>query len=396
MIPWTDVTAWTAAFVALWWVADWLNMRQEGETLPLRRDPLGVLAAALRKLARNRSLLLALVALWLLGAAIGALRLYVYRLHLGAPAGPTHPAFAGLGPLADAIPRLLARALPESLPRLEPVPLSSIGEALAALLLVIAIVRLNLDPPAEIGAATVRRLRWPAAALAAFVAVYAVLLAAGQSLSERFRYDGMVPPARSVIFDVFTLVLWPALLAPLVALLWRMVLEVVDAGAWSFRSALEAMRRTWLPVALALIIANALRPVAVFLTPGGYGSAAGIAYLLVGVLLALAPWAMVDRHEGFVAALRTSWRLFRSRWFEVITFALRFTLLFAVLGALVTLLEPTGAGQFVAWYRPLAQVLRAFVTLLQVMTVAGLYVTLRDDYAEESACAGCPAAGLQP
>jgi len=96
-----------------------------------------------------------------------------------------------------------------------------------------------------------------------------------------------------------------------------------------------------------------------------------------------------------VAALRESWRLFRSRWFEAIIFALRFTLLFAVLGALVTLLEPAGAGQLAAWSRPLTQVLRAFVTLLQVMTVAGLYVHLRDEPAEESACASCPGA-LEP
>lgn len=388
MIPWTDVTAWAAFFVAVWWVADWLSMRREGEALPRRRDPLGVLAVGLRRLARNRSLLLALVGLWLLGAAIGALRLYVYRLHLGAPARPTPPGLSALGPLADAIPRLLARALPASLPRLEPVPLSSIGEALAALLLVIAIVRLNLDPPAEIGAATVRRLRWPVAALGVFVGVHVAFLAAGQSLFAGFGYDGMIPPARSVVFGVFTLVLWPALLAPLVALLWRMVLEIMDEGTWSFRSALAAMARSWLPVALAIILANALRPVGVFLTPGGYGSAPGVAYLLIGVLLALVPWTLVDRQEGFAAALRTSWRLFRSRWFEVITFALRFTLLFAVLGALVMLLEPTGA-------QAIMPVLRAFVTLLQVMTVAGLYVVLRDDYAEGSACAGCPA-GSQP
>lgn len=388
MIPWTDVTAWAAFFVALWWALDWLSMRQEGEPLPLRRDPLGVLAAAVRKLARNRSLLLALVGLWLLGAAIGALQVYVYRLHMGAPAGPAPPGLAGLGPLADAIPQLLGRALPESLPRLEPVPLGGIGNILVALLLVIAIVRLNLDPPASLGAATVTRLRWPAAALAAFVAVHALLLAAGQSLTASFGYGG-TPPARSVLFGVLTLVLWPALLAPLVALLWRMVLEVVDGGTWSFRSALAAMGRTWLPVAIALLVANALRPVAVFLTPGGFGNAPGIAYLLIGVLLALVPWALVDRQEGFVAALRESWRLFRARWFEAIIFALRFTLLFAVLGALVSLLEPTG-GQ------PVESVLRAFVTLLQVMTIAGLYVSLRDDYAEESACARCPGAEAQP
>lgn len=388
MIPWTDVTAWAAFFVALWWAVDWLSMRQEGEPLPLRRDPLGVLAAALRTLARNRSLLLALAGLWLLGAAIGALQVYVYRLHMGAPAGPAPPGLAGLGPLADAIPHLLARALPESLPRLEPVPLGGVGNILGALLLVIAIVRLNLDPPAEIGEATVRRLRWPAAALAAYVAVHATFLAAGQGLTASFGYDGVVPPARSVLFGVLTLVLWPALLAPLVALLWRMVLEVVDGGTWSFRSALAAMGRTWLPVAIALVVVNALRPVAVFLTPGGFGSAPGIAYLLIGVLLALAPWALVDRQEGLLAALRESWRLFRARWFEAIIFALRFTLLFAVLGALVSLLEPTGGQSVVS-------VLRALVTLLQVMTIAGLYVVLRDDYAEESACAGCPGAGTE-
>lgn len=389
MIAWTDVTAWAAAFVALWWAIDWLSMRQEGEALPLRRDPLGMLGKVLSKLARNRSLLLTLVVLWLLGAAIVALQDYVLRLHLGAPAASAPPVFTR-GPLVDAIPHLLVRALPESLPRLQPVPLTPVGDALVALLLVIAIVRLNLDPPEQIGEATVRRLRWPAAVLAGYLGIQLALLTAGERLLEGVGSGGMLRRIDMIGLTVVGMVLLPALLAPVVTLLWRLVLEVVGTGAWSFRSVLVAVERTWLSVAGALIIANGLRPIAVAVAPGRYDSAPGVAYLLVAVLLAFVPWALVDRQVSLLAALRESWRLFRARWFEAVIFALRFALLFAVLGALVTVVESQGVGQFAAWYRPLAEVLRGFVVLLQVMTVAGLYVALRDDHAEESVCAGCP------
>jgi len=380
MIPWDDVVAWAAAFVALWWLADWLSMRQEGEPLPLRRAPVRVLADVLRKLARNPSFVLALVALWLLDAAIGAMQVYFYRLHADHPV-PAAPGFAQLGSFAEAVPRLLAQELPKALPRLEGLPLGVWGSLLLAVLLLIGIVRLMIDPPEQVGASVVRGLRWPAVMLAALIAGWAALMAAGQPFLDAMSGAG----PRSVAFGIVSLVIAPALLAPVVALLWRLALEIVETGAWSFISSVRALGRTWLAVALVLIVSKAILPAAVFMRPGHYGSAPGIAYVLVGVLLAFAPWAIVDRQAGLINALRESWRLLRARWFEVFAFALRFTLLFAALGGLVAVIEPPASVRWQVWYGPLLGVVRNALVLLQVMTIAGLYVHLRDEHANSRA-----------
>ncbi|MFO8082436.1 MAG: hypothetical protein R6V07_19325 [Armatimonadota bacterium] len=52
MVQPNDIVIWAAAFVALWWVIDWLHMRQEGERLPMRRAPLRALGDVLPKLWR--------------------------------------------------------------------------------------------------------------------------------------------------------------------------------------------------------------------------------------------------------------------------------------------------------------------------------------------------------
>ena len=384
MTWWHDAVAWLAAFVAVWWLADWLSMRQEGEPLPLRRAPLRVLGDVVRKLARNPSFVLALVALWMLSAAIGAMQIYFYRLHQPLPA--PRPETAAVGPPAEAVPRLLTQELPEALPRLEAVPLGVWGGILLAVLLLIALVRLMIDPPEEIGASVARGLRWPAAMLGVLIGGMIALMVAGQPFLDRMSGSG----PRSVAFTIASLVIGPALLAPVVALLWRLAFEVVELGSWSFVSSVRALSRTWLPVALALIMSKALLPPAIFGQPGRHGSVPGIGYMLIGVLLVFVPWALVDLQAGLIDALRESWRLFRARWFEVIAFALRFTLLFAVLGGLVALIEPPALVRWQVWYGPLLSVVRNALVLLQVMTIAGLYVHLRDEYAVEGACAICP------
>ncbi len=382
MISRGDVVVWGAAFVAIWWMADWLSMRQRGEPLPLRRAPLRVLAQAVRKLRRNKSFLLALLCLWLLGATVGAMQMYFYRLQAIRTPTSAVPMIGRIGPLSDAVPELLGRELPGALPRLADVPLGIWGGVLLAVLLALGIVRMLMDPPREIGAAAVRRLRWPAVLLAAFVGAHVGVSMLGRGFVESMSYGAGPPPARTVIFTVFSVVVMPALLAPAVVLLWRLVLEIMDAGVWSFRSSVQVLSRTWLPAAFALIAANALLPIAVFMPPGRHGSVPGGLYVLVGVLLAFVPWVMVDRQVGLVEALRESWRLLRLRPMDVIAFGLRFTLLFALLGAIVGLVEPPASMHWHVWYSPLLSVVRNLLVLLQVMTVAGLYVHLRDEQAD--------------
>lgn len=393
MVEANDIISYVAAFVALWWAIDWINMRQEGERLPLRRAPLRILGEVLPKLWRNRTFLLILLSLWLIGATVASVQGYFFRMSSQAPglqsAQMVRPAFT----ISDSVPEMLLHELPEALPRLVEVPLGTWAAALFAVLLIAAMVRIVIDPPEAIGEETARKLRWPVGLLAAYLVVWGAITAAGQPFLDKISQGGEHAWAE-VPFAVLTLVIVPGLLmAPAYALLWRLVLEITRDGVWSFVSSMRALAECWLPIALLLIIANAFRPMGV-LAGHGYESFWGYAYLAVLVLLALAPWAVLDDPEGRAQPFVRSWRLFRQRPVDVIAFALRFTLLFAVLGGLVALVEPSAASRLTTWYAPLLGVARNLLLLLQAMVLAGLYVHLSAVPTEDDACASCPSARL--
>ncbi|GEM_PF-5470997 len=380
-----SVVAWAAAFVALWWVIDWLNMRQQGEPLPLRRAPLRVLADVSRKLVRNRTLLAVLAALWIIDAAMLAVQLTFQRVTaLGTPA-PAQPFIGRMLDLPSAVPQLLARELPEAYPRLLQAPLGNWGTMLFGLLLAAGLIRVAMARPKALGDKTSRRLYWPAGLLIASAAASIAILFAGREFFERFGYVGSAAPPLTVLWMVATMAILPALIAPAHALLWRLVLEVTRGGTWSFTTTLRAVAESWLPVALLLLIAGLARVAGVLgaqVTP-----VAGYLYAVVLILLTLAPYAIVDSGSGLGAALARSWRLFRQRPVDAIAFGLRFALLFAVLGGLVALLEPQSAT---AWYVPLLGIVRQALVLLQVAVLAGLFVHLSELLEQDDACASCP------
>jgi len=168
MVEANDITTYVAAFVALWWVIDWISMRQEREPLPLRRAPLRVLADVARKLWRNRTFLAVLVTLWLIGAAVASVQGFFFRMSAQAPGlrdeqMPTGRPFT----ITDGVPEILLDELPAALPRLVEVPLGTWGALLLAVLLIVAIVRVALAPPESIGEETARKLWWPAGILVA-------------------------------------------------------------------------------------------------------------------------------------------------------------------------------------------------------------------------------------
>jgi len=391
--------AWAAAFVAIWWLADWLSMRQEGEPLPLRRAPLRMLGDVLRRLARNRSFLVALAALWLLSAAIGAMVMYfAAELGVARPTGPATPVLARMGLAADAIPELLARELPEALPRLVEIPLGFWGGLLFAALLVLGLVRLMIDPPDEFGDEAARGLKWPVVLLCLHVAGSVALLATGQRFFREM--TGLDPPWYTPWVLVGQgLVMAGVFLAPVHALVWRIVLEIVRDGVWSFKSSIRSVSASSLPAALLLlftmpVVATAVGPGAMSKPP--LYRLLDAVVIAIPILLIFAPWAVVDRGVGLIEALRESWRLFRHRPFEVVIFALRFALLFAVLGGIVALFEPAASARWHTWHGPLLGVVRNALTLLQAMTIAGLYVHLRDESAAAGSCAECSIVEPEP
>ncbi|MFW5868302.1 MAG: hypothetical protein ACOCX2_10830 [Armatimonadota bacterium] len=393
MVESNDIILWAVAFVALWWVIDWFHMRQEGERLPLRRAPLRVLADVLPKLWRNKTFMLALLCLWLIGAAITGLRDYLYRLGADPTLDIPGPRITGPLSLTGTVPETLALELPEALPRLVEVPLGTWAALLFAVLLVAAMVRIIIDPPDRLGEETARRLKWPAGLVVAYTVLGVAAVAVPREFIEGLGLGGDARSMGGILFAIGAFVVMPILPAPVWALLWRLVLEIARDGVWSFVSSMRAVAQCWLPIALLVLIANALRPMGV-LAGGAYEAGWDYAYLAVLVLLFLTPWAILDRQEGLLAALRQSWRLFRQKPVDVIAFGLRFTLLFAVLGGLVALVEPRAAVEWAAWYAPLLRLARNALLLLQVLMLARLYVHLEEMLAEDEACASCPSARM--
>jgi hypothetical protein len=279
------------------------------------------------------------------------------------------------------VPQVIAQELPEALPRLVEIPLGTWAALFFAILLIAALVRIIVDPPPQIGEETARKLRWPMALLIGFVLVGIGMLAVPRNLLEE------LPPG---LISAVTMVLMPVLLAPAMALLWRLLLEVVADGVWSFVSSIRALAECWLPIAALILIANLLRPMGV-LAGGGYVSVWGGAYLVVLVALTLAPWTVLDRGAALWPALTRSWALFRQKPVDVIAFGLRFALMFAVLGGLVALVQPNPAVEWTGWVAPLLTVIRNLLLLLQAMVLARFYVHLAELFAADEECATCPA-----
>ncbi len=390
MIDAPTVVAWVAAFVALWWLIDWLSMRQEGERLPVRRAPLRVLGDALRKLWRNKTFTLSLICLWLIGASVAGVQGYLLTLDGDAPGmRPPQEAAAPDLSIADVVPRLLTEEALDALPRLVEVPLHSWGAILFALLLIAAMVRVMIDPPDAIRKEAAQALRWPTVLLCLHVAGAATLMALDSDIFAQMR--GPDPPWFTPWLIAGQGVIMAGIfLAPAHALLWRLILEIARDGVWSFTSSLRSIGAAWLPAALLLLLTM---PVVVWAAgKPPLHRALDVLVIALPVLLVFAPWTVVDRQAGLLAALSRSWRLFRARPVDVIAFGLRFSLLFAVLGGLVALAEPNRATEWATWYSPLLGVVRNALLLLQAMVLAILYVRLSELLAEEDACGNCPSA----
>ena len=393
MVVPSDVIIWIVAFVALWWGIDWFHMRQDGEPLPMRRAPLRVLADILPKVWRNKTFILALACLWLIGAAVQGVTVYYQQIAADPTVTAPGPPVIGALSLAAFVPEALGTALPDALPRLVEVPLGAWAALLFAVLLIAAMVRIIIDPPDRIGEETARKLRWPTGLLIAYVAAGATMAALPRRFIDPLIHDGGAPETGAALFAIGTMVLMPALFAPAFTILWRLVLEIACQGVWSFVSSMRAVADAWLPITLLVILANALRPVVAF-SEAPDGGAVGYVYLAVLVLLALAPWAILDRGTGVGGGVQRSWELFRQKPVDLIAFALRFTLMFSILGALVTAFEAGLANEWGVVATPLLDVLRNALLVLQVLVLARLYAHLTEMLSEDDACATCPGARM--
>lgn len=384
------IILWVAGFVALWWVIDWLSLRQEGLRMPIRRGPLRALRSVLPKLWRNKTFLLALVCLWLIGATVAAVSSYLLSVtpEFGHGLGAAGPRIAGPMSLTGTLPEVLEGELPQALPRLVPLPLGGVAAILLIVLLAAGLIRVIIAPPREVGEEAARSLKLPVLLLALHIAAYGLLLAVGEGgLHDLGRPDA--PWYGSPVIAINVVLVAGLLLAPVYALLWRLMLEIARDGVWSFKSSIRSIGPSWAPALLLLLLTIDLSGYGLLRQPLLDRVLDGI-LMALPVLLVFAPWAVVDRQKGFVAALRRSWHLFRQRPVDLIAFGLRFALLFAVLGGIVALFEPAAAGQAGMWYQPLLGVVRSFLVLLQALVLARLYVHLSEELDADASCAGCP------
>ena len=387
-----NVIAWVAAFVALWWLIDWLSLRQEGLRMPLRRGPLRVLADVLPKLWRNKTFLLALMCLWLIGAAIASFGVYLATADpMMAPPGAATPRFAAPLSLTETVPELLVAELPPALPRLVEIPVGGWAAIFLVVLLAAGLIHILLNPPPDIGEDAARALRWPVVLLCVHIVVYGGIVTLGEGFFEGLGVPG-APWYGPWLLGAHALLIAGVLMAPAHALLWRLVLEIARDGFWSFKTSIRAIGPSWAPALVLLVLTM---PAVTELRFGALPTpllaiVLDAIVIALPVLLVFAAWAVVDRQSGLIAALRRSWHLFRQRPVDLIAFGLRFTLLFAVLGGIVALFEPATVPQAASWYVPLLGLVRNGLLLLQALVLARLYVHLSNELAAGAECAGCP------
>ncbi len=184
--------------------------------------------------------------------------------------------------------------------------------------------------------------------------------------------------------------------APAVALLWHSLLHVLRRRRWELQTVVEGAVRDWpamlwllaivtIPQLLRLALGVAPRVMAYALDQDQVWfflqlteAMPTVLTPIIGIALALAAWLIVDRGIGVREALRQSWELARARGVDVLAFALRYSLIFALLGAITAAFPRSaiehGSGLFGIGFH----VATGAIVLIGVVTVGVLSLHLRE------------------
>jgi hypothetical protein len=386
-----------SSFVLLWWLAEWLGYRQEDRARPIVRDPLRLLVFAVRRLWKNRSFVGALLVVWLIGIPL----YHVQRVRLltdlhgrppeagkmsfGVPRLVSEPRTV----LAEA-PRLFEDEIPRALPDKTGIPLDPHGSLFLAAALAVGLIWMLRSRPSWLPGELRAGLRWPPQlVLAGCVLRVAqmVLYSLGRAPSW---YEGMSYAWLRSLWPGLEILLEAVLLAPLWALLWHIGLQIARDERWNLRGAIKGMAATWAPIALLELFAY---------TPAAVGMSLSLSPLrdvhpytttlgsALGVFLALTPWIIVDRRVRLREAFAQTCRLLRYWSFDLLTFGLRFVLLYAALGVLLRALSPPGDAPR-ALFREVYSVPYYLLLLTKVVVIATLYLDLcREPEASEASAA---------
>lgn len=386
-----------STFVLLWWLAERLGYRQEDRVRPIVRDPLRLLVLAIRRLWKNRSLVGALLVVWLISIPL----YHVQKVRLltdlhGRPLKADEMSFGVPRLLSEPrtvlseAPRLFEEEIPRALPDKTGIPLEPHGSLILAAALAVGLIWMLRTRPSWLPSEVRAGLWWPLQlVLAGCVLRVAqmVLYSLGRAPSW---YEGMSYAWLRSLWPGLEILLEAVLLAPLWALLWHIGLQIARDERWNLRRAIEGMAATWAPIALLELFAYAPAAVGISLSLSPmrdghvYTTTLGSA---LGVFLALTPWIIVDRRVRLREALAETCRLLRYWSFDLLTFGLRFVLLYAVAGLLLRALSP-GGDALRALFGELYSAPYYLLLLTKVVVIATLYLELcREPEASEASAA---------
>jgi len=378
------------SFILLWWLAEWFGYRQEDRVPPSVRDPLRLLVLATRRLWKNRSFLWALLGLWVATTPLSYLQRMRWFVSAYGHAPDPRQMASGLPRILSEprtvlteAPRLLVQQLPRALPDKTDMPLGHYGIAIVAAALAVTLIWLLRAKPSWIPSQVCARLFWPLQFTLAGCVLRVVQGVLGDVPGPSSYGPGVSFPWLRCLYPALDVLLAGVLLAPASALMWHIGLQIARGDRWNLRDAIRAMAMSWPSIALLEVVAYTPTALALSLSfQWSYGVSAYLTPLarILGVVLALCPWIIVDQQVGLGTALRETYRLVRGRAFDLLTFGLRFVLLFAVAEVVFTALRPPGAIMANLFVEFLS-VPHYLLMLAKALVIATLYLQLRREAA---------------
>jgi len=392
----------TALAIIVWYVAEWMRCKDESQAMALVRNPLALFRLATERLWYNRRLVAILIAIWLGTAAVWRFVIEpVFYAELLAQTAEHSPTFAGGGPFVQRLLRALAAApsshyLWQALPRAAKVGLGYGGGSFPAIPIAFAIlggvlIRLWYRPPAWLPLEARFRLVWPI-----YLTVGALLVLSANGSAALFNRQlspeelgwgfGALMGASAVVLSFLG--------AVLSALLYDVTLQVGSGKYWNLRRAVLASVDRWLPIAwLSLLLALPFAPLPFFQaaieSPVGFWFFRYVSMplsLLLPALLAcmliFVPWIILVEKAGFAEAVHRNFQLIRSRWQDLLAFALRYMLVVApiltVLGTLKMVVPQRSTAD------ELISLAEYLLVLLLSVTIVVLYQEVRMGKAPDS------------
>jgi hypothetical protein len=383
------------------------------DPLPRVRHPVALIWTAARRLWRNRSLAVWVLALWVISALLSGLWIDPVMRHRLEPAPCPPMSGERMGTRSSGSfgrvegGRNFQYSLQIALTQLSRSPLD-----LSAGWTRFQLVPATLTSPAllalGVGLLVLRRRRpwWLSPGLrrrcltAGLVAVFAGIASGWYYYGTVFwppRFSGIqLRGAWSYVEVLLITSVGVVVVAPATVLQWSLTWQIAQGRRWSWREMLRDVVRYWFPAGLCAVMLALPLGVTLLWLPPVLGSPLG---LVLSALVLFLPWALLGEGVSLGAVLARVVALWRQRWGDLGMFALRYWAVTAwglsLLGALQELFP--GHGIWAIGHYPLAAA-TMLVRWAFVMATAVAYLELRKGERAEEAMrvAASPAFPLVP